>query len=352
MLFPFQFLEDHSIYKLQDWVDQIFLEVWCNADPQVEYDVELLPDEIKEIVIDISNNNSISDYFYGPIENVYEIFQTYSQAQIEDLRTRYLQTKELEKICKNEDDIFPFSIGDIARDYSELKEPLKDFFLNLWKGGIKLSLIKKKIGSMDQHYKQFIVQNNKGICPFCGLHPLDEPDVKSREAYDHYLSKSKYPLLSINFKNLAPMCHKCNSVNKLEKDPIFASDGRRRKAFYIYIQDYPSVEIQMDLSNRDYMNLKSEEVEISFGPEVINEELNTWVDLFSIKERYQSTCCKNGEGKYWIKQIIEESINYGLTPEQFLRGKLQEATNNPYSEKNFLRKPFLEACERIGLFEV
>ena len=51
-----------------------------------------------------------------------------------------------------------------------------------------------------------------------------------REAYDHYLPKVLYPFNSINFRNLAPACHECNSTYKLGKDPAHNPAGRR-KAF-------------------------------------------------------------------------------------------------------------------------
>ena len=55
------------------------------------------------------------------------------------------------------------------------------------------------------------------------------------------MPKGSYPFISVNFKNLAPMCSECNSSYKLAKDPTkhidplhAASGSTRRKSFYSY----------------------------------------------------------------------------------------------------------------------
>lgn len=42
------------------------------------------------------------------------------------------------------------------------------------------------------------------ICPLCGIYEV--------ESLDHYLPKARYPLLSVNPKNLIPACQRCNGV--------------------------------------------------------------------------------------------------------------------------------------------
>lgn len=358
MLFPYRFLENHSIYKLQEWVDQIFLDVWCEADSSTEYSIELLPDEIKDIVLDIYNNDRIqTDYLYGPIETVYNLFKTLSSEQKESLKDRYIRSKEIERLCKNYEGYMPFRSSDLIDEFAILQEPLKKFFISLWEGVLNLSIIQKTTGSLNSYYNDFIEVNSSGICPYCGLSPLDEADVKTREAYDHYLPKSIYPFLSVNFQNLAPMCHKCNSGNKGNKDPLFNSQGNRRKAFFMFSGDHNQIQIQISLTHRNYENLKSEDIEIELGPQKIADELETWNELFNIKNRFKSTCCKENDGKYWITQIIEEYevlkpfMGNDFSKKQFLQMKLTASENNPYTDKDFLRNPFLVACNEKGMFD-
>jgi hypothetical protein len=181
------------------------------------------------------------------------------------------------------------------------------------------------------------------------LHDIDNEYVHTRDAYDHFLPKSEYPFSSINFKNLAPICHKCNSSNKGSKDPLYDAQGNRRKAFYTYSLLPYVVEINLEINTSDLLCLEPDTINISFGPETFKEELETWDDLFRITERYKAKCCSN-EAKYWLTQVIEESENCGLSRDVFLKNKLAGAKKSPFVDLNFLRKPFLEACEDKHLF--
>ena len=48
-----------------------------------------------------------------------------------------------------------------------------------------------------------------------------------------------------------------------------------------------------------------------------------------------------------IKDEAEENIK----PEQLYKMILRQTENYPYTDSNFLKKPFLEACEKASLFE-
>ncbi|MFB2553388.1 HNH endonuclease [Ensifer soli] len=108
-----------------------------------------------------------------------------------------------------------------------------------------------------------------GICPFCGIGSIKRAHFKEREAYDHYLPKSIYPFNSINFRNLAPACHECNSSYKLTKDPAHSGVGRR-KAFYPYSESSYLIELDMTLQHCDIDELTPGDVEIQFGPAVLS----------------------------------------------------------------------------------
>ncbi|HEX5712269.1 MAG TPA: HNH endonuclease signature motif containing protein [Solirubrobacterales bacterium] len=72
---------------------------------------------------------------------------------------------------------------------------------------------------------------NLRVCPACLVGVL-ETRIEGRSAIDldHYLPKSLYPPLSIHGPNLVPLCSRCNSRAKGEKDPLQDGDRRRRLA--------------------------------------------------------------------------------------------------------------------------
>lgn len=110
---------------------------------------------------------------------------------------------------------------------------IEAFFSKLYSCGFfELAIVKENIGAdLKEHYKEFSSLNNMPCCPFCGLLPMDSEYDPTREAYDHYLPASKYPFNSVNLRNLAPACYKCNSQNKGAKDPCKMKLGSREKPF-------------------------------------------------------------------------------------------------------------------------
>ncbi|MFH0783027.1 MAG: hypothetical protein V2B20_13910 [Pseudomonadota bacterium] len=180
-----------------------------------------------------------------------------------------------------------------------------------------------------------------------------------REAYDHYLPKGKYPFNSINFRNLAPACHECNSSYKLNKDPLYngkdpllAASSGRRKSFYPYDNSPHPIELYIDLSVQDWTEIKPDDVHLTMGPEKMKEEIATWLDVYGVEERYQAKCCGESDGKYWIEQVLDEWQNDGKKPEEYLSTLARQAKMKPYAEANFLKRPFLEVCRKSGLFDI
>lgn len=349
MLFSYQYV-NHSMEKMQGYIDFIFNKVWCEA-PGKEYDIELFNEneELKELLTEL-NHLEGAYFFLAGIERIFHLFSRLNRKTINKLTKWYYFNNQIEKLCSKEECYNPVNYEQFSCN-EELKKALKAFFQHLYDNNfLSLKAVKDKIGSIDDHYNQFMHINTKGICPFCGLYPIDSEYASTREAYDHFLPKSIYPFCSINFRNLAPMCNKCNSGHKNQRDPLYDNEGNRRKAFFAYDSVSSEIEIEISIKSNNYNNLKPDDIEITFRPDDISEELNTWKDLFDIEERYKEVCCKPSDGIYWIQQVLDESKNYEEVPLDILKYKSREADRYPFNEKNFLKRAFLEACENKGLF--
>lgn len=76
--------------------------------------------------------------------------------------------------------------------------------------GIYTNRLVKMTNKGRKYYNLIFTSAPNGRCPFC--------NVKQVSTLDHYLPKSKYPLLSITPNNLVPSCSDCNK-NKLVDSP-------------------------------------------------------------------------------------------------------------------------------------
>jgi hypothetical protein len=102
----------------------------------------------------------------------------------------------------------------------------------------------------------------------------------------------------------------------------------------------------------DWTNIQPANIELQIRPDELREELDTWLDVYGIDERYKAKCCAENDGKYWIEQVLDECQNDGRTPEQIFNTLARQAKLKPYADVNFLKFPLLEACNNKRLFDV
>lgn len=352
MLFPYTYVP-HKMEKMQEFIDFIFHEVWCKASASGPFGLHLFDAnaELREVMDAFYYSDAQgADFFYGHVERIYGLFSVLTAAQINQFQHWYQGNNDLEKVCANDPTAQLVRYADITVTHEDLGEQLAVFFKGLYsKSLLDLAALRAKIGDIDDHYQAFVSTNKAGKCPFCGIGDIKGEHHSKREAYDHFLPKALYPFNSINFRNLAPACHECNSTYKLSKDPARNPMGRR-KAFYPFAVAMQSMGIQVILQHSDIENLKSADVELQFGPAAINEEIDTWRELYGIDERYKAKVCGENDGKYWLEQLLGEWKENGRDPAEFLTILARQARSRPYADCNFLKKPFLEACREVGVF--
>ena len=351
MLFPYTYVP-HQMEKMQTFIDFIFHEVWCKAPTSGPFGLNLFDAnaELREVMEAFYYSDAQgADFFYGHVERIYGLFSALTAVQISQFQQWYQGNNDLEKVCANDPATHLARYADIAVNHKDLAAQLGTFFKGLYSQSLlDLAALRAKIGDIDDHYQTFVATNKAGKCPFCGIGDIKGEHHSKREAYDHYLPKALYPFNSINFRNLVPACHECNSTYKLSKDPSRNPAGRR-KAFYPFAAAAQAIDIQVALQHSDIENLKPTDVQMQFGPAAITEEIETWKDVYGIEGRYKAKFCGENDGKYWLAQVIDECQAYDKQPAEILAMRVQQAQSRPYADCNFLRKPFLEACQQIGV---
>jgi len=353
MLFAYTYVP-HAMEKMQAFIDFIFFEVWCKAPGNGGFRLELFDGnaELKELMeVFYYGDTRGGDFFYRHVERIYGLFSALTPPQIDQIKQWYQANNDIEKICANDPAVQIARYADIKAIHPDLSDQLASFFKELYSQRLlDLAALRKKIGQIDEHYQAFMQVNTIGKCPFCGLGDIKGVHHSKREAYDHYLPKALYPFNSINFRNLAPACHECNSTYKLSKDPVHNAYGRR-KAFYPYATSSHGIDITIDLGTPDIDRLAPADIQLTFGPAAVHEEIKTWKEVYGIEERYKAKCC-GSDAKNWLEEVRILRDTRGMAPAAWLATVQQQTEKTPVANSNFLKKAFLEGCQRAGLFDV
>ncbi|MAN80983.1 MAG: hypothetical protein CMM77_13055 [Rhodospirillaceae bacterium] len=348
MLVPYEYVP-HQMERMQEFINFIF-DVWCSAPSGAPYSLNLYngnPD-LKEIMTAFHYaDTQIADFYSSNIEAIYRHFSQLDQGQIDQLRLWFDANNQIEAACSDKD-LQIARYAEVEALDANLAAALRKFFTGIYDKVGAADLV-QKIGTISAHHDAFVLVNNFGKCPFCGLSDLKGEYHEKREAYDHYLPKALYPFNSINFRNLVPTCHECNSVYKLQKDPAFG-EGARRKSFFAYSAVPSDIRIKVKLASPNYESISPDDIVFEYGPPEKTEEIATWCDLYGIDERYKAKCCGENDGKYWVAQVLDECANEGVTPDQLMARIRRQAEKSPLAESNFLKKAFLEGCKEAGFF--
>ncbi len=366
MLYTYKYIS-HDIEEFQKYSDFLFLKVWLKA--RTPFDSEKLNrnqalKDIYESFNYLGDPQSWGYMFNFSIEAIYKEFCKISKSQKKQFKNWYKTNNKIHSIFIN-NGIKPIGYKDISSQFPKISELLKKFYRKLY--GAYSPFLLKEFGFFDKikkdHYKNFFELNfdgHEGICPFCGLHNIKGNDHSKLEAYDHFIPKGKYPFNSINFKNLAPMCHECNSSYKLECTPIFIKDKKstlpiRRRAFYPYSKDKWEINFEIILPHTDIKKLKKNEIKIIATSLNRDEEVDSWMDTYGISERYKAKLLGKYSGVKWQKKLYEGLLsarrqlkNDNLTQEEWLNYLISECDEELIADFNFIKKPFYKELNRIN----
>jgi hypothetical protein len=363
MLFPYVYVR-HSIEKMQDFIDFIFFAVWCKARRRGPYGLHLFAANAKLYQIMKSFHYSDTDganFFNTHVEAIYKTFQELPPSAIRQLSRWYLGNNDLEKACLNNKGAPLTRYEDLKAKHPQLSDQIESFFKGLY-DRLGIAAIKNQIGNIDDHYKAFMQANPTGKCPFCGLSDLLGEYHTKREAYDHYLPKAFYPFNAINFHNLVPACHHCNSSYKGSKDLAYTpkdpcGQQARRKLFYPFSSQPWRIDLRVSLQSDAIESLQPANVTLSFGPPALAEQIEAWINVYGIEERYRNKLCA-ADAKAWLVEMQDEwrwhnasDGEEGKAPDAYLRDIERHATRSPYANTNFLKHAFLQACAAAGVFQ-
>lgn len=326
---------EHDIFKLHTMLEHLVCSVWCEANEDDTCESKLNAD-LKAIY-------DSYEWLKDKIDAIYSAFIPLLDADKQSIKDAFSTNNKIEELCNGtETPIYLDALPDIVEN--NIKPLLVDFYETL--------LERAKVpGTKKDYYEKLINENDFQYCPCCGLIDFESSDSKNREAFDHYLPKAHYPFASVNFRNLVPLCYKCNSDRKKAKDPI--EDGA--KAFYPFSNNNHNIQIDLTIDkSKDIRILTREDLTINFTGNT--DKLETWDRLFDIKERYNDTSRKIS--KTLLQRIKRRHTNFSegkpdWTYDDSLNELIKDYKNDKYEDKKFLKIPLMEELKNCSsLIEV
>ena len=321
---------EHDIFTLHTLLEKVVCEVWCTAcndscDSKLEQ-------AFKDIYLYTYNGNPLKD----EVERIYEIFKGLTPAVRTQVSEAFKTNNDIESLCNGITPVYLQALPDVV----------KDNIKPLFKWSYETLLENKLVaGDKMDYYNQLIIKNDFNTCPCCGLIDFEPANSIRREAYDHYLPKATYPFTSVNFKNLIPLCYKCNSDRKSTKDPI----ENDRISFYPFSTADHNIEIKLNYTadiDDDTKGLNFNDLEIILAGET--DKIETWNWLFDIKDRYGDTVRRFT--LTFLKKIARRhqiflKSNEDWTYENTLNQLIEDYEFDYYEDKKFLKIAFLKAIK-------
>lgn len=268
MLFQYTYPENHSLGSLNQ-----YLLHFVNSIQQTEANsVFAVNQYFHADFVDILNESpKLLDRF----RTFFETYKALAEDDKHEFQRLLTESQDFENVFSDEDidcQVYKTDRIAILIGNNSFKD-LADFLF---------TCVKYNRWNIKEHYELIYQALDYKVCPFCGIHPLHKT---SREDYDHLAPKALYPLVSVNPRNLAPMCHDCNSKNKGQKDVLYTDEGNRRAFIYPY-SHHVSVSLNFDDSIIPQTEINNAEGTWNMSLEPDNASTQNWDDIFNIKHRY------------------------------------------------------------------
>lgn len=337
MLKPYKYPKS-EIQKLQSFVNYIMLEIVLRARkmPNATFSVDLLISKYSDIISKIN-----SRYLFDPISRMFLDAKKLDRVHLKMLRKAVLENNRIEELCKGYFSPIKYEYLKtvFTKDFEkDMLNNIKIFCVSLYDNCLKLAPVYKTYGKIKDYHDSLVLNDDR--CHICGEDSLLTQYETARNAFDHYLAKQTYPFVSVNFKNLLPSCHNCNSSYKKSTDILYYR-GKRILAFYPYTKEeyIIRVNVKFKLGKVYSPNITPEDFDLDLISEEHQEQVDNWKRVYKIESRYKAKCCSD-TFKSCLKDIVDNIKLRNMSTDETLR----YFENNMDYDMNFLKVPFFRAA--------
>lgn len=321
------------IFKLHELTEHLVCEVWACADNNE------VASKLHQEFLPIYENY---EWVKLSVDKIYKYCNDLEEKEVHLLKLKeaFIQNNKIEELCNGL--IKPILVEDLPVFIGDIQLLFKRFYTEL----LDRSLV---TGNKKIYYDTLYSENKFSFCPCCGYYPMKTWSDKGHEAYDHYLPQTKFPFSSVNFRNLVPLCHVCNSTSKGAKNPIengrivFYPFGIKKNDIKICVE-IPSVN-KIEHLYKDEIIEDNDIIITLIGEE--QERINSWDEIFEIKGRFFSRM--EASRNSWINRVKKyHAIQKRRGDFDFndsFNEVIEQLADPSYQNDGFLAAPFLESLK-------
>jgi hypothetical protein len=328
MFFSLTKVNTHPLYQVQEALKSFFVHC-VTADG---FDMSCFPAWFQKAL------NRPPRTLKNLFEEIAGIIQGYNQPDRKHILEVFNRANEVERLCGDKR-LKPKSS---LEKMPELEMKLKELFEYLYENTLERKKLFTGItdSSIRNHFQLF--RDSNSVCPFCGIEAYPDRNGGTRANYDHYLDRIRYFFASVNFSNLVPMCHLCNTSYKGGKDILYLQSSRR-VAFYPYAT-LKGVAVQIACNKKPSIVDKLGDWEVSLKPESKKDldRVTTWIDVFSITLRLGARIQEKNER--WMMEFIARRFAETRCEGKQLRKALSVESNRLAKNIKSEREAVIEAA--------
>jgi hypothetical protein len=341
MLQPYE-LKYSKLHDVNSFVNYIMLEVMLRANkyPNRVFNPNLAIAKYQTLI-----NGANNDYVLNPLKKIFIICKKLKPSEIKLLKRAVHHNGKISALCDGI--LTPVRYEDINSINVDLAVAIRTFCDALYVNCLDIACFYNQYEKIDEYYKKLV--QRKLTCQCCGVGTILNQFHAHRSALDHYLPKSKYPFVAVNFKNLIPICDTCNGKYKLDKDTLLVIEKKgnkvlRRfstKAFYPFSKTRHSIDISIKFKTVYSSTIETKDLDVILSHPTEQTKVDNWNRIFGIEDNYKATCCSENMMAYY-EDYFSALKNRGVTLDQHI----SDLKLNNYYDMNFLKVPFLEAIHR------
>ena len=296
MIYFYTSISPHRIENLHKYLDHFYTQMFAEVNPVYDH-AHYVEADFQDII------DAYTDQLDNKLETVFNAYLALDPPEKALVQTAYTNNNSISSICSSS--VRPYKYDELPAGIIPAIEALYE---KLWEKVLGYKVVRDSCGTVKEHFDEFRAINTNSVCPFCGLDSLLCEHDDGRDDYDHYVPKAKYPFCSINFNNLIPVCHNCNSKSKGQNDTPFELDVIplvQRELYYPYaaIAGH-AINVSITSANTDLSDPNSWTLNVNCLPVANNNKKDAWMEIYNIETRYKAKIAK--DSYKWKERIIKK----------------------------------------------